>query len=57
MKSVEAFRSRLAELKLEATEANRGLVDGKVVVLYYFSRKGPDPERFIAATIWAPPGA
>ncbi len=31
--------------------------DGRVVVLYYFSRKGPDPERYIGATIWAPPGA
>ena len=28
--------------------------DGKVVVLYYFTVKGPDPERFIAATIWDP---
>ena len=30
--------------------------DGKVVVLYYFNLAGPDPERFIAATIWTPPG-
>ncbi len=29
--------------------------DGKVVVLYYFSLEGPDPERFIAAMIWTPP--
>jgi hypothetical protein len=31
--------------------------DGKVVVVYYFSRKGPDPERYIAATIWNPPSS
>jgi len=30
--------------------------DGKVLVLYYFSQKGPDSERYIAATIWSPPG-
>lgn len=28
--------------------------DGKVVVLYYFNLAGPDPERFIGATIWDP---
>jgi BNR repeat protein len=31
--------------------------DGKVVALYYYSPKGPAPERRIAATIWAVPGA
>ena len=31
--------------------------DGKVVVVYYFSRKGSDPERYIAATIWNPPSS
>ena len=29
--------------------------DGKVVAVYYFTEKGADPERYIAATIWAPP--
>lgn len=29
--------------------------DGKVVVLYYFNVRGPNPERFIGATIWDPP--
>jgi len=29
--------------------------DGKVVVLYYFNDEKTGPERYIAATIWAPP--
>lgn len=30
--------------------------DGKVVVLYYINEKTTGPERYIGATIWAPPG-
>jgi hypothetical protein len=30
--------------------------DGKVVTVYYFWERKIGPERFVAATIWAPPG-